>query len=148
MKIIKVHKRETLVKIQKFLEKDGIKETNVGKYNIKILPDFVNFWSNIPNKLVYIAIDENENVIGTIGGVFMAHPYDIREKYFYNYFLVISPEHRNKNMGSRLVSLIEKEAKDNGMKYIITASPSELTTEFYKKYGFNYFETILIKEVI
>jgi ribosomal protein S18 acetylase RimI-like enzyme len=71
--------------------------------------------------------------IGNIVGVLTGHSYYM-EVYISD--LIVLEEHRNKNIGSKLVQTVEEYHKSKGFENINLTTYSFQAPEFYKKCGF------------
>lgn len=102
----------------------------------------------------YVALDD-ETVIGYVTGEAKANDKDnymnvflLNTKYLQVNDLYISPAYRSKNIGAKLITIVEEKSKANGIEQIFLSSATidaEAVRRFYEKNGFKIWTTMFFK---
>jgi ribosomal protein S18 acetylase RimI-like enzyme len=94
------------------------------------------FSENKDKYLLKIAKDSNNKVLGFV----IYKQADLSKSYWDIYWLVVSPENHRKNIGTKLLTAVENEVKQNGGTAILVETSStakyEPARKLYEKMGY------------
>lgn len=103
------------------------------------------FTNMITNKIVFICIDENNNIVGYLAG-----NTDIKTSYNTKSMaeidnMIVEEKYRKEGLGTRLINKFKEYCLELGIQELkVTASSKNSNAiNFYKKNGFENFETTL-----
>ena len=102
------------------------------------------------NNGIVIVVEDNETLVGIIGGIVIPSIFDETEKIAQEMMWFIKKEYRKGELAKDLLDRFEKEARDLGAKYIAVAAMGNMRNEvldrFYRHNGYMLMETQYLKK--
>ena len=123
------------------LKECGLKFTDYSLY--KTAEKFIN------NGIV-IVVEDNETLVGIIGGIVIPSIFDETEKIAQEMMWFIKKDYRKGELAKDLLQRFEKEARDLGANHIAVAAMGNMRNEvldrFYRHNGYTLMETQYIRK--
>ena len=99
-----------------------------------------------PNKVAFVALNEEEEAIGCIAGVFTPSIYDGKTIVAWQTHWFVKEEWRGKGAGMQLYKLFAEYAREKGAKFHIV-QVRKFSSSFAKRHDFKFLEQFLVKEI-
>lgn len=138
--------KDILNLISEFYE-EGLKECGLNFTDYSLYRTAENFINNG----IVIVVEDNEIIVGLIGGMVIPSIFDETEKIAQEAMWFIKKEYRKGELAKDLLDRFEKEAKDLGAKHIVMGIMGsmyiEILNKFYRHKGYKLLETQYIKNI-
>ena len=120
------------------------------KFDVNKSVDFMKTLSLSNDCCFYIAVDDDDNILGMAGGQ-MSSMYYTDDKYASELIFYVAPKSRASRVAISLLKKFEDWAKENGAKDVelgvVTGINEKKADSFFKKSGYNYLGANFYKEI-